>query len=607
MYSDIADIAREAGQSSIPTVGIQAAPSRRAMRARRTLVLTLNVATVVTLTATMWLLLSSSGWTIPEIGMLVTFAATLPWLSLGFWNATIGFFIARLSKDTARFVNPAWRDAHSDTPVITRTALALAIRNEDPRAAIARLEAMQRELDATGYGHLFGFHVLSDSSRPDVWEQEEREVREWQLRAEEAHRIHYRRRSDNVGFKAGNVREFCLRYGDSYDLFIPLDADSAMSAAAILRLVRCMQVHPEIGILQGLVVGAPATSLFARVFQFGMRHGMRSYTAGSAWWQGDCGPFWGHNAAIRIKAFRDHCALPVLAGKGPLGGHVLSHDQVEAVLMRRAGYEVRVVAEEDESYEENPPSLSDFIKRELRWCQGNLQYLNPTLLGMPGLPAVSRIQLLLAILMYLGAPFWMLFIAFGSWQAFMPMGTEPYSSGLGISLFLSVIAMSLMPKLMGLLDTLLSPARRRGYGGGLKLLGGAAVEIVFSALTAPVVGFAIARFAAGLAFGRRIAWVAQQRADHSLGLREALRSYWPQGLCGVLLVGILTIQAPVVLPWAAPLFTAFLLAVPFAIMTAAPWAGRFATGMGLCSIPEEQPADEGDRREDLRGLVANEA
>ena len=105
-----------------------------------------------------------------------------------------------------------------------------------------------------------------------------------------------------------------------------------MSGKAIVDMVRVMEAYPRIGILQSLVVGSPAQSAFARVFQFGMRHGMRSYTMGATWWQADCGPYWGHNALIRVAPFRRHCRLPVLPGKAPLGGHILSHDQVEGGL-----------------------------------------------------------------------------------------------------------------------------------------------------------------------------------------------------------------------------------------------------------------------------------
>ena len=227
----------------------------------------------------------------------------------------------------------------------------------------------------TGEGAQFSYFVLSDTNDPAVAAAEERAVEAWKAADPDRDRIVYRRRSDNTGFKAGNVRDFCERWGKDYALMLPLDADSLMAGPEIVRLVRMMQAHPRIGILQSLVVGMPSSSAFARIFQFGMRHGMRAYTMGQAWWVGDCGPFWGHNALVRIKPFHEQCDLPILPGKPPLGGHVLSHDQVEATLMRRAGYEVRVLPEERGSWEENPPTMLEFAQRDVRWCQGNMQYI----------------------------------------------------------------------------------------------------------------------------------------------------------------------------------------------------------------------------------------
>ena len=197
---------------------------------------------------------------------------------------------------------------------------------------------------------------------------------------------------------------------------LPLDADSLMDGATIVRLARIMEAHPKLGILQSLVVGLPSQSAFARLFQFGMRQGMRPYTMGSAWWAGDCGPFWGHNAMVRIAPFAEHCHLPVLPGQPPLGGHILSHDQVEATLMRKAGYEVRVLPQECGSWEENPPTVLEFTRRDLRWCQGNMQYFK--LLGFPGLLPMSRFQLTWAILMFLGIPAWTLMFALAALKPF---------------------------------------------------------------------------------------------------------------------------------------------------------------------------------------------
>lgn len=589
MYSDIANCTSEASTSSPRPQIVTTSP--RSMILRRLLVLLLNGATIAALTAMMWTLLATSGWTIPEVGMLVAFMVTLPWLSIGFWNAVIGFMIARLAKDTAVYVNPAWRDAAGDQPIFLRTALAVAVRNEDPHAVIARLEAMQKGLDDAGVGEHFAFHVLSDSSNPEICAEEEAAVREWQLRAEEAHRIHYRRRSDNAGFKAGNVREFCLRYGNSYDLFIPLDADSAMSAAAILRLVRCMQVHPEIGILQGLVVGAPATSFFARVFQFGMRLGMRSYTLGSAWWQGDCGPYWGHNAIWRVRPFTEHCELPVLPGKGPLSGWVLSHDQVEAVLMRRAGYEVRVLPVETESFEENPPNLLEFIRRELRWCQGNLQYLK--LLRLSGLKPVSRVQLVLAILMFVSAPAWLAFMATGA--VIVALGGAElirFDATPGIALFVIVLTMIFAPKIATVLDILADARLRRAFGGAPRVAASWFVELVFAALMAPVIAVAVSLFIAGLPFGKAMGWGAQIRDNRKLPLALCAAKLWPQTLFGLSGFAWAAAFAPGLVWPLLPVILGPAVAIPFARLTSGEAAGRLALASRLWRLPEETAPPE---------------
>ena len=222
----------------------------------------------------------------------------------------------------------------------------------------------------------------------------------------------------------------------------------------------------------------PSKSAFARIFQFGMRHGMRSYTTGQAWWVGDCGPFWGHNAVVRIRPFHERCELPVLAGSPPLGGPILSHDQVEATLMRRAGYEVRVLPVEGGSWEENPPTILDFLQRDVRWCQGNMQYVG--LLGLPGLHAMSRFQLVWAMLMFLGIPAWTLMIALLPLAAWGAQDITDFPVGLAVGLYVTFFTMYLMPKIAGLIDTVLTPGGVARYGGGLRFVASAAIEFVFS-------------------------------------------------------------------------------------------------------------------------------
>lgn len=554
-------------------------------RWRRALILGLNLATIAGLAATLAYILSSGGWTILDTVMIIAFVSTLPWVSLGFWNSILGFIILRAVKDPVGFVTPGIRKIRGDEDIAGRVAIAMTIRNESTREALARIKVLKTELDQTDQHARFDYHVLSDTSEPEIAAEEEAAIAAWRAMSDAPDRIHYRRRTDNAGFKAGNVWEFVSRCVEDYDYFIPLDADSLMSGGAVLRLTRIMEANPNYGILQGLVVGRPAESFFARVFQFGMRHGMRSYTTGSAWWHGDCGPFWGHNAILRMRPFRDHCALPTIPGRHTLSGYILSHDQVEAVLMRRAGYEVRVLAEEDESWEDNPPTLPDFIKRDLRWCQGNMQYF--WLLGMPGLPLMSRIQLLLAILMYVGAPGWMLFIALGVVHGVIyPDVTFPAEVGWG--LLATVISMSFMPKLMGILDIMARAGSRRRYGGAFRILMGTVVEFVVSALIAPVVSFAQARFMTGLLFGKTMGWGTQRRESVNLGFWEACRGLWLQTAYGLLLLGALAVFIPGVIPWAAPILISFLGAVPIAVGTASAALGRWSARRGLCDIPEDR-------------------
>ena len=320
------------------------------------------------------LALSPGGLSALDIVLVTLFALTLPWYVIGFWNATIGLLIMRFARDPVAAVLPVAGRVAGDEPITASTAVLVCIRNESPDAAARMLEATMQGLAARGVGERFHVYVLSDTSDDEIAAAEDAcftaLAATWRGRVA----LTYRRRSHNAAFKAGNIGDFCARWGKDHDFAIMLDADSAMSVELILKLVRIMQIDASLGILQSLVIGMPSASPFARIFQFGMRLSMRSYTIGSAWWQGDCGPYWGHNAIVRIAPFVTHCQLPVLAEGALVKGHVISHDQVEAVLMRRAGYGVRVLAGEGSSFEQNPPTLVEFIRRDLRWCQGNMQY-----------------------------------------------------------------------------------------------------------------------------------------------------------------------------------------------------------------------------------------
>ena len=576
-------------------------PERDAHLGRRRLAFfSLVSATILLLLAGLTTVFLEGGLSVLELIMIVLFALNLPSIAIGFWNGVIGFVLLRLSRDGLRRVMPLAGIGEQPRPPSGRVAIVVPVHDEDPERVFRSLRATVASLDATGRADAFDIFLSSDSRDERLSARERALFAAWKSSDRRPSRLHYRRRGDNTRFKAGNILDFCERCGRAYEYMIVLDADSVMTGRAILRLVGLMERNPRLGILQTLIVGLPSASPFARIFQFGMRHGMRAYTAGSAWWQGDAGPYWGHNAVVRLAPFIEHCRLPSVPGRPPLGGEVLSHDQVEAVLMRRAGWEVRVLPIEDGSFEANPPTLPDFLERDLRWCQGNLQYTR--LLHLAGAHRLGRLRMALAILMYTSAPCWSGFCLLGLVQLIAP--TIGLSSGLllsepaglprgdvlatlGPSLFAIVVAMTWAPKLFGMLQAVTEPAERRKYGGGRKLLGGALVELLFSALLAPIVGMTRVVFMAGLPFGRHRAWTSQSRANRRVSVGEAARRLWPHTLLGVSVAALLMPTAPGALVWTGPILAGLLLAIPFAAMTTSPALGRLLVAGGLCATPEE--------------------
>lgn len=554
-------------------------------RRRRVLFTLINLVSMGLLITAMAILLNTGGWHWTDMVMLGAFTLTLPWLTIGFWNAMIGFGLTVFTRDPVAHVSPSLL-VDDATRVKSRTAIVMTVRNEDAQRALDRFRAVQQSVARTQFANLFDFHLLSDTDQPEIAAEEELLVEQWRATTGQDVAIHYRRRDNNTGFKAGNVMAFAQDWRGKYDFFIPLDADSLMSGDAIIRLVRKIEANPQIGILQGLVVGMPSDSAFARLFQFGMRHGMRAYTMGSAWWHGDCGPFWGHNAVVRMSSFVDHGEMPILPGKAPLGGHILSHDQVEAALIRRGGFEVRVWPIEDASFEENPPSLPDFIKRDIRWCQGNMQYWR--LLGLPGLKPTSRVQLALAIQMFLGAPAWMLFVLTGAYQvAFVP-GFGIYPVNLGIGLFFTILFTNMAPQIMGTASVLCSRVRREQYGGGWRVALGTFAVFIVMTLLAPIIALTQTVFQAGLPFGRMIKWEAQRRDGRQVSWREATINYWPHMLFGLAIGAVIAFNNPGILPWAAPMLLGFSLVIPMTVITAAPALGAWCVKHGAFDIPEDR-------------------
>ena len=534
--------------------------------------------------------LSAGGFGAADALLLLLLAITLPWSVIGFWNGVIGFVVMRFSRDPVAAVVPSVALVRGDENIVASTAITIFVRNERPDRVIRNIEAMLPELHAAGSGSAFHLYVLSDTSRREIAALEEAAfaalAAQWHGRIP----VTYRRRAINTAFKAGNFWDFCTRFGHQHQFAITLDSDSFMTASAIMRMVRMMQADLKLGILQGLVVGLPSRSAFARIFQFGMRLGMRSWTIGSAWWQADCGPYWGHNAIIRIAPFVAHCGLPKLPQDGwlggILGGHVLSHDQIEAALMRRGGYHVRVLPEEDLGWEQNPPTLIEYIRRDQRWCEGNLQYGH--FLFMPGLKFVSRFQLAFAMLMFLGSPAWVGLMMVGTLMlAATPEPADFIHSHTGHALLAIIVIMWFAPKIATVADILTRPNLRRAFGGPTRFLVSVAAETAFFFLLSPIMWVCHVLFIAGLPFGRAAGWTGQTRDEHIVPWSRSLHQLWPHTLLGFGLLGLVAATHPAALPYAFLLAGGPALAIPLAVLTAHPAAGQWLKRVGIGRLPEE--------------------
>lgn len=565
------------------------------MAARRALVVLIVLLTAGGLGLLLFRVLAPGGWTLPKLVMLAAFLATAPWTGLCLANGLIGFLILTLCRDPVRAVfpppprlpdqirgrrcpslrEPAGEPVGEAAPP---TAIVVTVRNEDMRLVLASLRRLLNDLDAAGAADAFGVFILSDTLDPWVAATEGQQVAAFRAEDPDPGRIRYRRRIANTGFKAGNIMDFLDRHAEGFELMVTLDADSEMSAAALLRLVQAIRADPSLAIVQHLTVGLPAQGAFPRLFQFGMRAGMRTWATGQAWWQGDEGPYWGHNAVVRIAPFRAHCRLPLLPG----GCHILSHDQIEAAVLSGAGWGVRVLPQEDGSWEANPPALPEFLRRELRWLAGNMQYRH--LLLRPDLRPTGRWQLMQAILLFAGMPFYLLFLLAAATAA----ATDSISPFPMVSAFTAAWLGTLYaPKLLGYAEVALSPDKRARYGGMTQFATGAVAEFAFTLLVDAVSAASKTGAMLRMAFDGRAGWTRQNRVDRGVGWGEAARLLWPQTVLGALVFAGFASSGWEATLWALPLAGGLPLAIPLCVLTADRRLGRWMWRRQIAAIPEE--------------------
>jgi membrane glycosyltransferase len=535
-----------------------------ALGARRALYAALVLGTTSAGALGMLSIVSSGGVTGLEVTILVLFVPTFSWITTSFWNAVIGFLLGMLGRDPLT-LRPGAGEPAEEGPLSSRTALVMPAHNERPGMVVSGLAAVAESLERTGHGRHFDLHLLSDTTDPELAREEEEAWRSLRDGAPHPHRLHYRRRGANVGRKAGNIGEFCERCADDYDFVVVLDADSVMSGDTVVKLVRLMEANPQAGLIQTVPIPARQDTRFGRFVQFAAALYSPMLAAGQSFWQGDAANYWGHNAILRLRPFIEHGRLPVLPGRPPLGGAVLSHDFVEAGLLRRAGWGVYLAASLEGSWEGVPGNIVDFAKRDRRWAQGSLQHLR--LIGLAGLHPVSRLHFFLGAMGYLSSVLWLLILLAGTGYVLVPSLSEGPSLTIPGALpgpalpLLAITAVVLFgPKLLGLL---LAARRRRGaFGGVARLASGAVAEALFSVLVAPVMMFYHTRFVLEILAGRDVAWDAQERDGRTVRWGEAGRSTaWMTAVVGVW-AALTLILSPAFFLWLLPIFAGPLLAAP---------------------------------------------
>jgi membrane glycosyltransferase len=479
------------------------------------------------------------------------------------------------------------------------TALVMPIYNEDPTRTTAALQAMGEALHGIDAQGAFEIVILSDSTLADSWIRESLSVERLRSALRDIMPVWYRRRWQNIARKSGNLEEFVARWGGRYDYMIVLDADSLIDAPTLQRLARMMQMDPKAGMLQTSPQLIGARTFFGRLQQFAACVYGPVITRGLAAWSGDSGNYWGHNAIIRVSAFAQHCGLPKLQGRKPFGGFVLSHDFVEAALMRRAGFKVRMVTDCGGSWEESPPSLIDVAVRDRRWAQGNLQHMK--IIGAAGLRLVSRMHLGVGIMSYLSSPLWLVLLGIGFALAvqsrlirpeyfshdFQLFPTWPrFDVEIMMALFWFSMIVLLIPKTLGLIRALASKQIRRGAGGVIGVSASVLVETILSALYAPILMMIQSRHVVEIFLGRDSGWKPQRR-DGSTSWMDAWRYHRRHMLMSaVTAVVVYFISAPL-LVWLSPALLGLFLAVPLSRLSGSEFFARLLAKFALLRTPDE--------------------
>src|ERR1700740_258683 len=441
----------------------------------------------------LWLMIDiagARGWTPLEVAEVGVFGILFASLAFGFTQAFLGFLVLAEGHEPLKITNTL-----DETTPLASTAVVMPVFNEDAETVFGNVRALYQSIQQRQELDSYDFYVLSDSTDPAKVVEEELAWSDICRQTNGFGKIHYRRRKLPVNRKSGNIADFCRRWGHRHRYMVVLDADSLMTGAAVSSLVRLMETNPRAGIIQTMPRLVKAETVFGRVQQFASRVYSPIFAAGLNFWQQGAGNYWGHNAIIRVSPFLASCALPGLPGKEPLGGRIISHDFVEAALMQNAGWEVWFAYDLEGSYEGLPPNLTEYIKRDRRVAQGNLQHV--WFLLADRVQPISRLHLIQGILAYSSAPILVLFIFLGGIQAAIDRWHQKTLNvqlpSAFIRMFLTLLLL-FSPKLLSLIHLSSQSKSLRPYGSGLRAAVGVLLEVVFSILVAPIMVWFHTRF-----------------------------------------------------------------------------------------------------------------
>lgn len=541
----------------------------------------------------MRIVLTIEEMTVVQYFFLVLFGLTFSWITVAFSGSIVGFFLVLAQRRSP--------PSRLSTPLVGKTAVLMPTYNEAPERVFASIEVMTAAIAKTGEGKAFDWFIISDTTDPEVVLTEEAGFHALRERIGKNVNVYYRRRQKNTARKAGNVADFCRRWGSAYDHLLVLDADSLMEADTMLELARRMEADPDSGLIQTIPQLINGTTLMARLQQFATCVYGPVVGTGLAWWTHKEGNFWGHNAIIRTAAFMSAAGLPDLKGAPPFGGHILSHDFVEASLIRRAGWSVVIAADLSGSYEECPPSMTDLAIRDRRWCQGNLQHSR--VVTTKGLHWVSRVHLLTGIMSYLSSPLWLLLILTGlalSLQAEFirpEYFTDEFSlfpswprmdAARALSLFMFTMVILFTPKTLGFISFMMNQKLTKDSGGIFTLILSFIFEIILSALIAPIMMLIHSGAVLSILLGQDSGWNPQRRDDGSLPIKYLIYRHRWHMICGVILTVAAYFNSLALLAWLSPAIAGMLLSVPLSMLTGSWSVGEFFKKLGILSTPEEK-------------------